>query len=77
MQQKRPKHALVVKMFAAITVCFVVTNIGLNVVFAFGLDDQCMYLAFANNFNSLIYYWPNKEFRGEHNDFWREAGKKL
>ena len=77
-QHNKSKHVLVVKMFAAITVCFFLTNIGLNLVFILALDDKWMYLTFVNNLcNPLIYYWLNKEFRKEYNDFWKKAWKNV
>ena len=77
-QRKRSRHLLVVKMFLAVAICFVLSFVAMNLVFTLRLDDRWYYLVFVNNIsNPAIYYWLNKEFRKKYNDFWREASKKV
>ena len=72
------KHVLVVKMALAITVCFFISNAALSAVFIFHWSNDWVYLVLTNNLcNPVIYYWLNKEFRREYNDFWKRIWKKI
>ena len=65
-------------MFGVITVCFILSFSGITLVYILGFDDKWVYLSYVNNLcNPVIYYWLNKEFRGDYNDVWRRVWTKL
>ena len=73
---RKSRHVLVVKMFSAIFLCFIFSFTGMVLPLVLGLDDHMYYLVFTNNLcNPVIYYWLNKEFRAEYNDFWKHVWK--
>ena len=76
--QKKAKHVVAVKMFLAITFCFMASYLSVVIVIILQLDPKFAYSLFINNLcNPLIYYWLNTEFREQYNAFWGRFVNKL
>ena len=70
----REGYVSVVKMFIAITTCYVTSETSYVIIWLFIGQDHLVYLAFFTNVsNPVIYFWLSRDFRQEYCNFWRQT----